>query len=113
MIQGIHRGRYGILTILGVLALLSCATNAYSQTALSRKLSTGGTLTYDQQVTTGTCWYQGGPTGYTEYRYYNFAYQDQWGLNYTLQGFNSSPVMTVYFDSPGGSNCPSPGGGRP
>src|SRR6266850_415400 len=63
-------------------------------------------IAYSMTYLPGTC-YNGGPTSYQEWSYSNFVYHDPFGV---AHNFNYGTL--VYFQSPGGSNCP-PNGPQP
>jgi RHS repeat-associated protein len=60
---------------------------------------------YTMTYTSSTC-FNGGPVPYQEWSFNNFVYYDPLGVAHS---FNYNPV---YFQSPGGSNCP-PNGPQP
>ncbi len=70
-------------------------------------LAPGGAayITYAMTYTMGTC-YNGGPVSYQEWSFTNFVYYDTFGVAHSY-GYNP-----VYFQSPGGANCP-PNGAQP
>ncbi|HXJ43486.1 MAG TPA: hypothetical protein VNH18_29660 [Bryobacteraceae bacterium] len=70
-------------------------------------LAPGGTayITYAMTYTSSMC-YNGGPVPYYEWSFSNFVYVDPFGISHA---YNYAPV---YFQSPGGSNCP-PNGPQP
>jgi RHS repeat-associated protein len=70
-------------------------------------LAPGGTffITYMMTYTSST-YYNGGPVPYQEWSFTNFVYHDSFGISHA---YNYAPV---YFQSPGGSNCP-PNGPQP
>jgi RHS repeat-associated protein len=70
-------------------------------------LAPGGNsyITYAMTYSSNSCW-NGGPTSYQQWSFSNFVYVDPFGVGHY---FGYSPV---YFQSPGGANCP-PNGPQP
>jgi len=62
-------------------------------------------VAYSMSYISGTCW-NGAPAPYQEWLFSNFVYHDSFGMNHA---FSYNPV---YFQSPGGTNCP-PNGALP